>query len=409
MQATTSSQVYKAFQAIAIALALILVAGILKIGAAPYIAFAFAGSLVIFLGTKPGFRDALVCIALACAFGSIYHLHRGVQMAYFGSNFGTVLGFLGMGAVQVLAGKWIWAASSSRERALRDLGCACVIPSLCAGSMIAVGLAAYFTPQTFDPVIYAFDGKFGWPSWTIGGIFRFHPWLLNTCGLAYNTLPLALSICLALQWQHGIKFPVDLGIAMLALGAVGFLLYQLCPVAGPVYLFPSDFPTHTPHVLGVARIPLPPIPRNGMPSLHVAWALLLAWNLRHRLALMSTSAVYLSCTILATLGSGEHYLADLIVSPALVLAVQAACKGVSPGYRGLGLTVGSTLTLLWLIAFRTSAALAIPSGYAAWLAIALSVLLPAGVAWVASLGTSGMDPHPVPERSDPIVALSSEL
>ena len=329
-------------------------------------------------------------------------------MQYFGSELGTLLGFLGMGAVELLAVRWIWAAPQSRQGALRNLACACVIPGLCAGSMIAVGLAAYLTPLTFDPVIYPFDAKFGGPSWTIGEIFRSRPWLLETCGSAYNTLPFAFSICLALQWQHGVKFPVNFGLAILAMGAVGFLLYQLCPVAGPAYLFPSDFPRHTPPLLHVACILLPPVPRNDMPSLHVAWALLLAWNLRRRLILMSASVGYLACTVLATLGSCEHYLADLIVSPALVLAVQAACKGVLPKYRGLALVAGSTLTLFWLVAFRTSSALAIPSGCAAWLAIILSVLLPGGIAWVASPGAT-IGPYPVAERPDPVMAVSSEL
>jgi hypothetical protein len=57
-EATTSGQAYKVIQAIAIALSLILVAGILQIGAAPYIAFAFGGAFVIFLGTKPSFSNA---------------------------------------------------------------------------------------------------------------------------------------------------------------------------------------------------------------------------------------------------------------------------------------------------------------------------------------------------------------
>ena len=386
-----STRAYERIQALAVALGLILFGGILKIGAAPYIAFAFAGAFVVFLGSKPSFQDLLKCSVLGCVFGLIYHLNHGERIAYFGSELGTPSGFLGMGAIQVMAGQWIWAKPSQRTRAFQNLRQACFIPSLCVGSMLAVGVAAQLTPQTYDPVIYAFDGKFGWPSWTMGEIFHFHPRLFATCGFVYNSLPLALSTCLALQWQHQIKFPVDLGIATLTLGVIGFLLYQICPVSGPVYLFPGDFPTHIPHVLNASRIHLPPVPRNGMPSLHVAWALLLAWNLRARRALIVPSVFYLTFTILATLGSGEHYLADLLVSPALVLAVQSACGGVTPGLRSFGLAVGSAIVLSWLIAFRTGVALAIPSGHTAGLLASLSILLPAAVAWCVSATAAGVE------------------
>ncbi len=402
-------QAYRAMQALAIAMGLILVAGVLKIGAAPYVAFAFAGALVLFLGSKPSLQDALTCCALGCVFWLIYYRLHGERLAYFGSEFGTVGGFLGMGAIQVLAGRWIWAQPSKREEALQRLRRACVIPSLCVGSMCAVGVAANLTPQTYDPVIYAFDGKFGWPGWTIGEVFRLHPWLFATCGFVYNSLPLALSTCLALQWQHKIKFPVDLGIATLVLGVVGFLLYQICPVSGPVYLFPADFPTHLPHVLDVSRIPLPPAPRNGMPSLHVAWALLLAWNLRVRRVWMIAAVFYLALTILATLGSGEHYLADLIVSPALVLGVQSACRGVPSSLRALGVAVGSAVTLSWLVAFRTGAALAVPAGRAAWLVTGLSVLLPAAIAWRASAATAEIDSNRATQASERIVAMGPDF
>jgi len=381
-------------QALAIALGLILIAGLLKIGGAPYIAFAFGGALIIFLGTKPGARDMLKCVAFGCAFGFIYYLHRGVRIDYIGSTIGTLLGFLGMGAVQVLANRWIWASRADKKQAVLNLGRASAIPSLCVGSMLAVGIAAQLTPETYDPLIFAFDGKFGWPSWTLGALFHAHPWLFFTCGFVYNTLPLALSVCLALQWQHGVKLPVDMGLAALSIGAIGFLLYQFCPVSGPAYLFPNDFPLRLPHVLNVTRIALPPSPRNGMPSLHVAWALLLLWNLRVRRGLLIAATFFLACTVLATLGSGEHYLADLVVSPALVLAIQSACGGVASALRRLSFGVGSAMTVGWLIAFRTGAAQWIPAGQATWVALGLSVLVPAAIAWRASLPrqTSLLDP-----------------
>ena len=382
---------YERTQELALALVLILICGLLKIGGSAYIAFAFGGSFIIFLGTRPARGSLIKSLVLAAVFAAVYHLHHGVRVDYFGSGFGTLMGFLGMGAVQTLAGEWIFAKPAAKRKAtpwasrtVQNLRYACAIPALCVGSMLAVGTAAQLTPVTYDPLVYAFDGKFGFPSWVIGQAFRSHMWLWATCGVVYNTLPLALSVCLAMQWQYRVKFPIDMGAAVLSIGVVGFLLYQICPAAGPVYLFPNDFPTRVPHVLDVMRIHLPPAPRNGMPSLHVAWALLMAWNLRVRRILLPVGFFFLGCTILATIGSGEHYLADLIVSPALVLAIQSAFRGIPNALRPAGLTVGSAITLGWLIAFRTGAAMAIPSGQFAWWALAASVLTPAMIAWRAN-------------------------
>ena len=390
---------YERTQELAIALGLILICGLLKIGASAYIAFAFGGSFLIFLGTRPSRVSLIKSLVLAAVFAIVYHLHHGVRADYFGCNFGTLMGFLGMGAVQTLMGEWIFSKSRNQRdtrwaaRAVQNLRYACVIPALCVGSMLAVGVAAQLTPFTYDPVIYAFDGKFGYPSWIIARAFHAHMWLWATCGVVYNTLPLALSACLAMQWQHRVKFPVDMGAAVLSIGVLGFLLYQICPAAGPVYLFPDDFPARIPHVLDVARLQLPPAPRNGMPSLHVAWALLLAWNLRVRRVLLPAGLFFLGCTIFATMGSGEHYLADLIVAPALVLAVQSAFKGVPDSLRPVGLAVGSVITLGWLVAFRTGAALAIPSGQAAWLALAASAVIPAVIAcWGAAVEKKSVPP-----------------
>ena len=313
---SSSFPLYERAQELAIALGLVLFCGLLKIGGSAYIAFAFGGSFIIFLGTRPQRRAIIKCLVLATAFAIVYHLHHGERKDYFGSGFGTLMGFLGMGAVQTLVGQWIFSqrlpATPWAARAVQNLRYACAIPALCMGSILAVGAAVQFTPLTYDPLIYAFDAKLQFPSWVIGHAFRTHMWLWATCGFVYNTLPLVLSICLSMQWQHRVKFPVDMGGgACSPIGVVGFFLYQICPAAGPIYLFPKDFPASTPHILDVMRIHMAPAARNGMPSLHVAWALLLvAWNLRVRRILLPAALFFLLWTALATLGTGEHYLAD---------------------------------------------------------------------------------------------------
>src|ERR1700690_1475749 len=138
---------YERTQELAIALGLILICGLLKIGASAYIAFAFGGSFIIFLGTRPSRVSVIKSLVLAALFATIYRLHHGVRVDYFGSGFGTLMGFLGMGAVQTLMGEWIFAKSGAKQRAtpwasrtVQNLRYACAIPALCVGSILAVGV-----------------------------------------------------------------------------------------------------------------------------------------------------------------------------------------------------------------------------------------------------------------------------
>ena len=268
-----------------------------------------------------------------------------------------------------------------------------LIPALCLCSAVAVNLAIGLTPITYDRILYVFDANFSYaqpggpPSWVIGRLLRAHPWLLKACGYVYNSLPLGLAACLAIQWrdrQRARNIVVDLRWISVALGVVGFLLYQVSPAAGPIYLFGKDFPFHVPDLAGLAIQPawLQPAARNGMPSLHVGWTLLLFWNMRRRNWWMGViAATYLTLTALATLGFGEHYLADLMVAPALALAIQAACTRTDARFRWVAMATGAAITLAWLIAFRTGAALRIPEGAATWSMAFVSVALPAIAGW----------------------------
>jgi hypothetical protein len=97
------------------------------------------------------------------------------------------------------------------------------------------------------------------------------------------------------------------------------------------------------------------------------------------------SFALLLLTILATLGSGEHYLADLIVAPPLVLTVQAFCSSPILCASAGRFSLGAVLTLAWLVSFRTGLALEIPSGAAVWSLAVVSSALPAAAAYWADV------------------------
>jgi hypothetical protein len=379
---------YRWIQTACLALILVMVAVFFRLGASPYIAFAFAGGFILHMVSRPSRREIALAVACGAMFGAAYLLLHGDLTGFYGAALGIPGGLLGLGSLLITMLQWFWAPPAVKylhfDRA-RQVG---LIPALCVCSAVAVNLAAQFTPITYDRILYVFDLKFGGPpSWVIGKLLRSHLWLLKACGYVYNSLPLGLAACLAIQWrdrQIKARIVVDLRWLSVAIGVVGFLLYQVSPAAGPIYLFGRDFPFHVPDLTGMAIQPawLQPAARNGMPSLHVAWTLLLFWNMRRCNWWMGViAATYLTLTALATLGFGEHYLADLMVAPALALAVQAACTRTNVRLRWVAIATGAAITLAWLIAFRTGAALRIPDGAATWSMALVSLALPAIIAW----------------------------
>ncbi len=387
--AAPTDTLYRWIQAAAICLSLFLVAGILHLGEAGYIAFALTGGFLVHMITiRPGVGETAATLLAGAGFASAYALLHAPFGSFIGRNIGVTGAFLGMGSILVLAVKWIWAAPDRKQARAAELCDAGLIPLLCTVSMVAVGLAIALTPSTYDRTLYIFDAKFGGPpSWVIGKLFRAYPAFRTVCGYAYNTLPLGMAACVIVEWRNrvqGAAERVDLRWLAVALGVTGFFLYQVCPAAGPIYLFRSQFPTEIPNLAAIASGPawLEPVPRNGMPSLHVGWMMLLFWNLRRRGWWMAVgTAVYLTLTATATLGLGEHYLSDLIVAVPVALAIQAGCTRIQSPERWTALAAGIAITLLWLIGLRTGALLAIPAGAPLWTVAGLTVALPLIAAW----------------------------
>jgi len=387
--ATRVETILLSIQALCVAGILVFLAATFRIGEAAYVAFGVMGAFGIQLATRPSRRDVLLVLAFGAAFAGVYFLLHGKVGDYWGRTIGTAGGFLGMGSLLLLSCKWIWAPPTGKRAHFEVLREASIIPLLCICSIVAVGAAIRFTPLTYDRLLYAFDLKFGGPpSWVIGRLFRAHASLFLACAYAYNSLPLGMAACMWLRWrdrQHNVGASADLLWMAVSLGIAGFLLYQVCPAAGPVYLFPKQFPYEIPRVAGLATeaAPMQAVPRNAMPSLHVAWMLLLFWNTRRRAWwICLIAAVYLVLTALATLGLGEHYLADLIVAPSLVAAVQAACTRVGVKEKWIGLACGAGITLFWLVTLRTGAAMMIGPGTLLWLFAVLSVIVPVAVLWM---------------------------
>jgi hypothetical protein len=99
--------------------------------------------------------------------------------------------------------------------------------------------------------------------------------------------------------------------------------------------------------------------RNAIPSLHMAWVLLAWWNSKGLAAWIRwIAAAFVFFTVLATLGTGEHYFVDLVVAFPFALMVQALCLYPLPfgiGARRVAFLFGTFASLAWmaLVSFAT--------------------------------------------------------
>jgi hypothetical protein len=355
------------------------------VGSAWMPAAAFSSGLLVLLLWNPSWRDLLATLLLGLGAVLIYNIHGGTWRPSPGILIMAWLAFLGVGSMAWLCLNWLWAAPAERARLTPRLRCALFMPAMCTAAGIFLGLQALMTPLTYDRLLLACDMKYGTlVSWNIAGWFRSLPFLAVICKSVYYSLPAATGVCLVIEQRTsraGISRVAQLQHVAAAVGIGGLALYQLCPATGPLLAFSAQFPRLLPQVLDLSPGWVVFTPRNAMPSLHMAAALTLMWNLRGRSRwLTSALLLYSGLTALATLGTGQHYLVDLVASPALVVAAQALCSRIDRSTRWIVFGLSGALTLGWIAAARSGFLLALPSAASMWILSAFVAGIPLALA-----------------------------
>lgn len=202
---------------------------------------------------------------------------------------------------------------------------AIAVPAELAAQTITTWLSA-LRPAKYDLYSYWLDGLLGFQaSFAIGRVVEHHPWFKDLLAVSYGSCTLGmLAVFIAYLWLRSEAEAIDL---VRVFGWNLFLavpIYLLIPVCGPAFAFP-EFPSAPPHVIPhVMAISAPP---NGVPSVHFSTALLVAWFARRWAVGRIAGIAYVILTAAATLGSGQHYLLDLIVAvPYAVLIYRFGCK-----------------------------------------------------------------------------------
>lgn len=348
-----------------------------------YWATALLSCMIFYVAQRPTLLEIGAMLFASIVLGCVYL--RAVMHRFTWPTLGLCLAELGLGALLVVGLRILWTKSQEERSVLLSqvmVPTSLLILFLYAShNLINPGL---FHPRTLDLYAYSFDGSLGFqPSFVLGKLVLTHPWFGWPTTILYYSVLLPIPLAYA---AYNRKFGTERRFFMLAIfftaSFLGYLFYNLFPAAGPVYVFGRDFPWAP---VPAARLYVESIlldmsfMRNALPSLHMAWALLIWWNMKSVSRLLSWLAfVFLLFTVCGTLGTGEHYAVDLVVSFPFALMVQAICTSWVPmrsPTRYVPIVGGLVGTLTWIALLRYAIRLFWISPLVGWGLIALTIVL----------------------------------
>ena len=325
-----------------------------------FLSLALGSALIVLAIIRRSWFDLLWVLT-----GALFLAVLDFRMMEFKWFFMSGFSLVGMGALAVLGTRTIWADPEDRKLLLYGF-----LPSvLFVGSewmaSTLLDITENLHPKTFDVFLYSFDSSLRVQiSFLVGQLLQTNP-LLRTASLAiYIGLPLPLALVYASQLRRKQEQALAVMAAFLFTGPLGILFYNVLPACGPVHLFGAAFPWHPLATADAMRLNVVPVlmkgARNAIPSLHMAWVLLVWWNSRGLSRwIRAIAMVFVVLTVLATLGTGEHYFIDLVVAFPFSLMVQALCSYSMPfreGERRTAFLFGTFVTLGWLglLSFTTN-------------------------------------------------------
>jgi len=321
-----------------------------------FFALALASVLIIQFRVRPSGIDALLVLG-----GTAFLALVDFRFLHFKPAIPSWVSFAGLSSLLILGLRTVWANQKDRKLLLLAF-----VPSILfvSSEYFADDLLQWTSanhPKVFDLYLYSFDASLHVQiPFLIGQWFARWPNLRVTGLLFYVALaiPIAL-IYLGRLLRIGDK-AIPSFLALLATGPMGVLFYNVLPALGPAHLFGRNFPWAPLSISQASRLFVEPVPLSGapnaIPSLHMAWALLVWWYSRglswwER----SIALLFLLFTVLATMGTGEHYFIDLIVALPFAVFIEALfafALRLNNESRMIALGFGFLTTLVWLLSLR---------------------------------------------------------
>ncbi len=349
-----------------------------------FLSLALASALIVLVMLRRSWFDLIWVLT-----GTLFLAVLDLRVMEFHPVFMAWFSFAGMAALAVLGTHTIWAEGDERKLLLYGF-----LPSVLfvASEYMAstlLDITEKLHPKTFDLFLYSFDCSLRVQlSFLMGKLFWTWLWVRFVCLVIYIALPLPLGLVYAAQLRQKKEKAFAVMLAFLVTGPVGVLFYNMLPACGPVHVFAAAFPFHPPSIADVMHMNVVPVllkgARNAIPSLHMAWVLLVWWNSRGLARWVRAIAmVFVVLTAMATLGTGEHYFIDLVVAFPFSLMVQALCSYSLPfrtGARRNAFLFGTFVTLIWLALLSFSVSVFWISPVLPW-AMIVATIAPSIIFW----------------------------
>jgi hypothetical protein len=307
-------------------------------------------SAITFASTRdtPERRMVYVVTAIVSEFAVLLtHPHAGYIPRYAGAA---------SGGVAFAIGSFELARARDATRFLHWLEIL-IFPMLLLGAILPLELTVFLHPASLDGRMLVLEhALFGTePSWFAGRLFAEHGGLTVFEMLIYVYLPTASSIIYVLERTSGRAN--DLQVGFITAGIIGIVMLHLAPVIGPA-AFRPDYPDIVPNFDDALSNPYAGGMRwrNSIPSLHTTWSLLIYWHSRpHGPRARIFGGLWVTATIFAMLGLGEHYLADVAITLPFAVAMRATlATSIEPRLRAPAFAVGGFFYVTWLFVLRSS-------------------------------------------------------
>lgn len=357
----------------------------------PFIAYGFGGVFLLHVSAVRSPKRLALLGALGALLAAWVVWGRYHDLATLSVQ---VMGAFGLASLFLLSCAVFWNGRQREPASYRALLPAIVLTLLVLGAQSALNTASFLHRDTLDFYAFAFDGSLGFqPSFVLARFVNSKPWMLPLAKVSYEGVPLAIAALYA-GFMRRRDQPIWEIIAVLFVSTMmGYAFFNVFPVCGPSYAFGREFPGVAVSYAAlrqftVAKASLPlAFPRNGVPSLHLTWALLIWLNTRSlpRWARWASLALVLA-TAFDTLASGEHYLFDLVVALPFTLWMQAwmaRTVSIRDRRRWLPAVCGCALFLAWLAIGRFGLPLMMAGRALAWLLVIASSAV--SLAWAIKL------------------------
>jgi hypothetical protein len=207
-----------------------------------------------------------------------------------------------------------------------------------------------FSSWTFDGVLLVMEKNM------LGGQTAFqrflsaehiHRWIGWWMRFIYDDLNLAAASIVGFAIRYKYK-RVCIPLFFIFSGLIAGSIYGLVPVVGPLVTL-QHFGDKVP--FGRLEV-LENFPKNGMPSLHVGWALSIAiFSYEMRKPFLNVIyTLFFIFTALSTMAIGEHYLIDLIVGIPFILCILSFMRTSSTSiWKNETFKIYFLIVLLWYV------------------------------------------------------------